>query len=69
VPPLDGSITTWGNSHWGGTGAPSDNDYTKIYSTWGASLSEGASVPPEPALPHAVIDPSALRAAKAPQVE
>jgi hypothetical protein len=32
-------------------------------------LSEGASVPPSPELPHAVIDPSALRAAKASAVE
>jgi hypothetical protein len=23
----------WGDSDWGGTGAPSDNGYTKIYST------------------------------------
>jgi alpha-tubulin suppressor-like RCC1 family protein len=29
----DGSITAWGNSLYGGTGAPSDNGYTKIYST------------------------------------
>jgi hypothetical protein len=29
----DGSITAWGNSDYGGTGAPSDNGYTKIYST------------------------------------
>jgi alpha-tubulin suppressor-like RCC1 family protein len=28
----DGSITAWGDSDWGGTGAPSDNGYTKIYS-------------------------------------
>jgi hypothetical protein len=27
-------ITAWGNSDWGGTGAPSDNGYTKIYSAW-----------------------------------
>ncbi len=32
----DGSIKAWGNSYSGGTGAPSDNGYTKIYSTWGA---------------------------------
>jgi hypothetical protein len=49
----DESIT----AHWGGTGAtgttdaPSGNGYTKIYSNQQAS--------------HAVIDPSALRAAKA----
>jgi hypothetical protein len=29
----DGSITAWGNSDDGGTGTPSDNGYTKIYST------------------------------------
>jgi hypothetical protein len=28
----DGSITAWGRSDEGGTGAPSDNGYTKIYS-------------------------------------
>jgi hypothetical protein len=32
----DGSITAGGNSDLGGTGAPSDNGYTKIYSTWKA---------------------------------
>jgi hypothetical protein len=32
-------------------------------------LIEGAPVPPESELPHAVIDPSALRAAKADPVE
>jgi hypothetical protein len=31
----DGSITAWGDSGAGGTGAPSDNGYTKIYSTMG----------------------------------
>jgi hypothetical protein len=29
----DGSITAWGGSDWGGTGAPSGKGYTKIYST------------------------------------
>jgi hypothetical protein len=29
----DGSITAWGDSSSGGAGAPSDNGYTKIYST------------------------------------
>jgi aryl-alcohol dehydrogenase-like predicted oxidoreductase len=33
---IDGSITAWGDSDYGGTGAPSDNGYTKIYSTLGA---------------------------------
>jgi hypothetical protein len=58
----DGSITAWGDSGDGGTGAPSDNGYTK-------PLSEGAPLPPQPELPHATIDPSALRAAKACLVE
>jgi hypothetical protein len=56
----DGSITAWGNSDWGGTGAPSGKGYTKIY-----SLSEGAPMPPAFERPHAVIEPSALSAAKA----
>jgi hypothetical protein len=30
----DGSIAAWGDSDNGGTGAPSDNGYTKIYSTF-----------------------------------
>jgi hypothetical protein len=34
-----------------------------------ARLPEGAPVPPEPELPHALIDPSALRAAKVLKVE
>jgi hypothetical protein len=33
---LHASITAWGRSDEGGTGAPSDNGYTKIYSTRGA---------------------------------
>jgi hypothetical protein len=28
----DGSITVWGNSFSGGTSAPTDKGYTKIYS-------------------------------------
>jgi hypothetical protein len=28
----DGSITAWGDSYSGGTGAPSGSGYTKIYS-------------------------------------
>jgi hypothetical protein len=55
IDPSDGSITAWGDSDWGGTGAPSDNGYTKIYSTVGAFA--------------ALKDPSALRVVKAPQVE
>jgi alpha-tubulin suppressor-like RCC1 family protein len=37
----DGLITAWGNSDWGGTGAPSDNGYTKIYSTARAFAAKG----------------------------
>jgi hypothetical protein len=48
----DGSITAWGDSEYGGSGAPSDNGYT-------------TPEPPYFKLPHAVIEPSALRAAKA----
>jgi hypothetical protein len=51
---------SWGNSDWGGTGAPSDNGYTKIYSTefafaalkadgsitaWGSSHDGGTGAP------------------------
>jgi hypothetical protein len=32
----NGSITAWGSSDAGGTGAPSGSGYTKIYSTLGA---------------------------------
>jgi hypothetical protein len=32
----DGSITAWGDSGSGGTGAPSGSGYTKIYSTGSA---------------------------------
>jgi hypothetical protein len=68
----------WGNPQYGGT-APSGSGYTKIYSTerafvtlktdgsitaWGGSYA-GAPVPPEYEPPHVVIEPSALRAAKA----
>jgi hypothetical protein len=60
----DGSITVWGNSNRGGADAPAGSGYTRIYST-GA----GAPVPPELGSPHALIDPSALRAAKAYSVE
>jgi hypothetical protein len=47
----DGSITTWGAS--GGRGAPSDGGYINIYSTNNAFAAL------------AMIEPSALRAAKA----
>jgi hypothetical protein len=58
----------WGASDKGGTGAPSDNGYTKIYSTVGAfaTLKADGSIT---AGGNAVIDPSALRAAKAYPVE
>jgi alpha-tubulin suppressor-like RCC1 family protein len=29
----DGSITAWGDSRYGSTGAPDDNGYIKIYPT------------------------------------
>jgi hypothetical protein len=58
----------WGGFYTGGTGAPHDRGYTKIYST-GYAFVEGAPVPPEFESPHAVIEPSALRAAKAYPVE
>jgi ribosomal protein S24E len=64
----DGSITAWGTSGDEGTGAPSGKGYTKIYSNWYA-FAALAPVPPQYEAPHAVIDPSALRAAKAPQFE
>ncbi len=32
----DGSITAWGDSRYGGSGAPSDSGYVKIYSTGSA---------------------------------
>jgi hypothetical protein len=56
----NGSITAWGNSDTGGTGAPSGSGYTKIYSTggafaavkangtitaWGSSYSGGTGAP------------------------
>jgi hypothetical protein len=51
----DGSITAWGNWGYEGSRAPDGN--------------EGAPLPPQSELPHAVIEPSALRAAKAYPVE
>jgi hypothetical protein len=69
----DGSIKAWGNSSYGGTGAPSGSGYTKIYSNWGVfaalKAAEGAPVPPAYGLPHTLIEPSALTAAKALIVE
>jgi hypothetical protein len=58
----DGSITSWGSPGTRGI-APSDSGYTKIYSTYGAFAALKAESP------HTLIDPSALRAAKAPLVE
>jgi alpha-tubulin suppressor-like RCC1 family protein len=91
----DGSITAWGDSRYGGTGAPTDSGYTKIYSTewsfvalkadgsitaWGDLNNGGTGAPTDSGYikiystplfdsPHAVIEPSALRAAKAVSVE
>jgi hypothetical protein len=53
---------------------PSGNGYTKIYSTNGAfaALKADGSIvfsPPESGPPHALIEPSTLRAAKALLVE
>jgi hypothetical protein len=66
----------WGASGYGGTGAPSDNGYTKIYSNWfsfaalrGVPRGVFSDMNTSVVLPHTVIDPSALRAAKAPLVE
>jgi hypothetical protein len=56
----NGSIKVWGKAGWGGTGAPDDRGYIKIYSN---------SAAPQPALPHAGIEPSALRATKANEFE
>jgi hypothetical protein len=32
----DGSVTVWGDSRYGNTGAPDGSGYTKVYSTYGA---------------------------------
>jgi hypothetical protein len=40
----DGSITAWGASNNGGLGAPTGNDYTKIYSTVNAFAALKADV-------------------------
>jgi hypothetical protein len=59
----DKSIMAWGDFYTGGTGAPHDRGYTKIYSTGYAfaALKADGSI----TACHAAIDPSALRAAKA----
>jgi hypothetical protein len=38
----DGSITVWGSGYYGGADAPTDNGYTKIYSTSRAIGFEGS---------------------------
>jgi hypothetical protein len=53
----DGTIAVWGESGSGGANAPSGSGYTKIYSTASAFAAL------------ALIDPSAVRAAKAYLVE
>jgi hypothetical protein len=67
----DGSITAWGYTDAGGTdapNAPTDKGYIKIYSN-GAFVCL-YSLPHELSkLPHDVIEPSALRAAKALSLE
>jgi alpha-tubulin suppressor-like RCC1 family protein len=40
----DGSIIAWGRSNYGGTGAPSDNGYTKIYSNFFAFVAVKAAL-------------------------
>jgi hypothetical protein len=78
---VDGSIIAWGDSKYGGTGAPTGSNYIKIYSNkhaFAALKTDGSIVawgdsnlgatPPSPRPPHpahAVIEPSALRAEKA----
>jgi phosphotransferase system IIA component len=60
----DGSIKAWGESDAGGVNAPADKGYTKIYSNEHAfaALKADGSIK---AWAHVVIEPSALRAAKA----
>jgi hypothetical protein len=64
----DGSIKAWGDSSSGGANAPAGSGYTKIYSNtfaFAALTHDYAFAPPESESPHVLIDPSALRAAKA----
>jgi hypothetical protein len=61
----DGSIAAWGDPDAGGT-SPAGSGYTRIYSTDSAFAALKAD---EPESPHTLIDPSALRAAKALAVE
>jgi hypothetical protein len=58
---IDGSIKGWGRAYSGGANSPDDKGYTEIYSS--------ASAPPEYGLPHALIEPLRVRAAKALVVE
>jgi hypothetical protein len=63
-----GSVKTWGDSNFGGKdapNAPTDKGYIKIYSTDKAFAGSGAFSPPKCGLPHALIEPSPLMAAKA----
>jgi hypothetical protein len=55
----------WGNPYFGGKKAPTNGGYIEIYSNERAF----AAAPPEYALPHPLIEPSVLRAAKALVVE
>jgi hypothetical protein len=57
----------WGDSDYGGSGAPYDKDYTEIYSNSFAFVALKADG--QPALPHTLIEPLASRAAKALSVE
>jgi hypothetical protein len=73
-PAYELSIKVWGSPYAGGTGAPSGSGYTKIYSNWGAfaALKADGSITAwggSYSGPHALIEPSALRAAKASTVE
>jgi hypothetical protein len=68
-----GLIKVWGDQDSGGRDAPTGKGYTKIYSTDYAfaalkangSIKACAFLPPNFGSPHALIEPSALRAAKA----
>ena len=43
---MDGSISAWGDSGYGGSGAPTGSGFTAIYSTYGAfaALKEDGSI-------------------------
>jgi hypothetical protein len=62
----------WSDLRFGGIGAPTDKGYTKIYSNlyaFAALKADGAPEPPNLESPHALIEPSTLRVAKACSVE